>query len=128
MLGLKKDGSYNIPLLFSDNIFQKPKWYNLVKIDLYLTIILSILSIKYHFLSVWLLIPLFSNFVLHFWFKNRSFNVIRSFPFLNNLINISKKFSENNNIKYDKEVRNYIYHLNKFQNNILFASFFHILQ
>ena len=122
LLGLKKDGSYNIPLLFSDNIFQKPKWYNLVKIDLYLTIILSILSIKYHFLSVWLLIPLFSNFVLHFWFKNRSFNVIRSFPFLNNLINISKKFSDSGKIKYDKEVRNYIYHLNKFQNNILFLN------
>lgn len=122
LLGLKKDGSYNIPSLLSDNIFKKPNWYNLVKVDLYLTIILSILSIKYHFLSVWLLVPLFSNFVLHFWFKNRSFNVIRSFPFLNNLINISKKFSESDKIKFEKDIRNNIYHLSKFQNNILFLN------
>ena len=122
LLGLKKDGSYNITLLLSDNIFQKPKWYKIVKLDLYLTIVLSILSIKYHFLSVWLLVPLFSNFVLHFWFKNRSFNVIRSFPFLNTLINISKKFSESDKIKYEKDIRNNIYHLNKFQNSILFLN------
>ena len=122
LLGLKKDGSYNIPILLSDNIFQKPKWYKIVKLDLYLTIVLSILSIKYHFLSVWLLVPLFINFVLHFWFKNRSFNVIRSFPFLNTLINISKKFSESDKIKYEKDIRNNIYHLSKFQNSILFLN------
>ena len=87
---LSQGSSYSISNLFSDNIFQKPKWYNWVKLDLTITILLLLFSIKFHFLLIWLMIPLFLNFVLHFWYKNRSINIVKTLPQLNLLINVSK--------------------------------------
>jgi hypothetical protein len=119
---LSQGSSYSISNLFSDNIFQKPKWYNWVKLDLTITILLLLFSIKFHFLLIWLMIPLFLNFVLHFWYKNRSINIVKTLPQLNLLINVSKFLKSKEFIKYEGDVSQSITELKKFQSKLKYLN------
>ncbi|MDE3234828.1 MAG: DNA mismatch repair protein MutS [Bacteroidota bacterium] len=119
---LSQGSSYSISNLFGDNIFQKPKWYNWVKLDLTITILLLLFSIKFHFLLIWLMIPLFLNFVLHFWYKNRSINIVKTLPQLNLLINVSKFLKSKEFIKYEGDVSQSITELKKFQSKLKYLN------
>jgi len=119
---LSQGSSYSISNLFSDNIFRKPNWYNWVKLDLVITILLVLFSIKFNFLLMWLMIPLFLNFVLHFWYKNRSINIVKTLPQLNLLINVSKFLKSKEFIKYEGDVSQSIIELKKFQSKLKYLN------
>jgi hypothetical protein len=119
---LNQGSSYSISNLFGDNIFQKPTWYNWAKLDLIITILLLLFSIKFYFLLIWLMIPLFLNFVLHFWYKNRSINIVKTLPQLNLLINVSKFLKSKEFIKYEGDVSQSITELKKFQSKLKYLN------
>lgn len=120
--GLSKDGAYTIAGLFTGDIFEKPHWYNWVKIELAFTILLIVGSIGFHFLLIGLLIPLFINFVLHFWYKNRAFTITRTLPFLNILINTAKYLQAREYIRYGADVSENIRRLHPFQRKIRYLN------
>ena len=53
-----------------------------------------VLSVKFHVLLVWLMLPFTINVLLHLWGKNNAAEFVRSFPQLNRLIRISEVLSK----------------------------------
>ncbi len=87
---LQKHDAHYISSLLKDEIFKKPKWQWLIRIDTAVVIAMLILSVKFHVLLVWLMLPFTINMLLHLWGKNNASQFVRSFPQLHRLIKISE--------------------------------------
>ena len=91
---LDSKSAYYIPTLLEEKLIDRPSWFNILKIDSILVLLMLLLSPLYPVLLIWL-IPFFAiNLFFHFRNKNNTFQFIKSFPQLNLLINVSKKIFE----------------------------------
>jgi hypothetical protein len=123
LLKLSNNGTYFITSLLKDKLLQKPKWFNLLLLDLLIVICLVILSFKFPVLILVLIIPVTLNMFLHYWNKNNTFQFLRSFPQLNNLINVSKALIKKGDLFYDRKIDDNISNLKSFQQKVTLIKF-----
>ncbi|WP_161964290.1 MutS-related protein [Chitinophaga flava] len=91
MTTLQSNDAAYISSLLEDNLPSRPAWYNLVVASLASVVLLLVLSPRYPFLLIWLLLPLFFNVFLHYWNKNNTARFIRSIPQLHLLMELTRK-------------------------------------
>lgn len=118
LLKLNNNGAYFISSLLKDKLLEKPKWLNLLILDIFIVAILVILSFKFPALIIALIFPVTLNMFLHYWNKNNTFQFLRSFPQLNNLINVSKVLIKKGDQFYDKSIEDSISNLKSFQQKV----------
>lgn len=118
LLKLNNNGAYFISSLLKDKLLEKPKWFNLLFLDIFIVACLVILSFKFPVLIIFLFIPIALNIFLHYWNKNNTFQFLRSFPQLNNLINVSKVLVKKNEQFFDKSIEDSISNLKSFQQKV----------
>ena len=123
LLKLNNSGAYFISSLLRDKILEKPKWFNLLIVDIFVVICLIILSFKFPVLILVLIIPVTLNMFLHYWNKNNTFQFLRSFPQLNNLINVSKIIIKKGELFSDKTTEDSISNLKSFQQKVTLINF-----
>ncbi len=119
LLKLNNTGAYYITSLMRDKLLEKPTWFNLLLLDIFIVAGLVILSFKFTVLLIVLIIPVALNMFLHYWNKNNTFQFLRSFPQLNNLINVSKVLIKKGDSFYDKSVDDNISNLKSFQQKVI---------
>ena len=115
---LNNSGAYYITTLLKDKLLEKPKWVNLLILDIVILISLLILSVKFPVLLLVLILFLTLNMFLHYWNKNNTFQFLRSFPQLNNLINVSKVLVKKGDQFFDKTIDESISDLRSFQQKV----------
>lgn len=118
LLKLNNGGAYFISSLLKDKLLEKPAWFNLLFLDIFIVACLLILSFKFPVLLIVLLIPVALNLFLHYWNKGNTFQFLRSFPQLNNLINVSRVLIKRGEILYDKPTEDSISNLKPFQQQV----------
>jgi DNA mismatch repair ATPase MutS len=123
LLKLSNNGAYFISSLLKDKLLEKPKWFNLLILDIIIVTCLVILSFKFPVLILALIIPLTLNMFLHYWNKNNTFQFLRSFPQLNSLINVSKVLIKKGDLFYDKKVDDSVSNLKSFQQKVILIKF-----
>ncbi len=123
LLKLNNNGAYFISTLLNDKLLEKPKWFNLLFLDIFIVACLVVLSFKLPVLIIVLFIPITLNIFLHYWNKNNTFQFLRSFPQLNNLINVSKVLVKKNEQFFDKSIEDSISNLKSFQQKISLIKF-----
>jgi ABC-type lipoprotein export system ATPase subunit len=123
LLKLNNNGAYYISSLLGDKLLEKPKWFNLLILDIIIVVCLLILSFKFPVLILALILPISINMLLHYWNKGNTFQFLRSFPQLNNLINVSKVLLKRGELFYDKPTEDSIASLKSFQRNVTFINF-----
>ena len=115
---LNNSGAYYITALLKNNLLEKPRWLNLLILDIVILISLLILSVKFPVLLLVLILFLTLNIFLHYWNKNNTFQFLRSFPQLNNLINVSKVLVKKGDEFSDKKIEGSISDLKTFQQKV----------
>jgi DNA mismatch repair ATPase MutS len=115
---LNNSGAYYITTLLKDKILEKPKWFNLLILDIVILVSLLILSFKFPVLLLVMILFLTLNMFLHYWNKNNTFQFLRSFPQLNNLINVSKVLVKKGDEFSDKKIEESISDLKSFQQKV----------
>jgi hypothetical protein len=115
LLKLGNEDSYYISSLLGEKLLEKPSWYNLLILDIIIVTSLIVLSIKFQFLIIVLIIPVTLNLFLHYWNKGNTFQFLKSFPQLNILINVSKVLTKKGDHFSDKEVDASLSALKSFQ-------------
>ena len=123
LLKLNNNGAYFISSLLKDKLLEKPKWFNFLILDIFIVASLVILSFKFPVLIIALIFPVTLNMFLHYWNKNNTFQFLRSFPQLNNLINVSKVLIKNGDQFYDKSIEDSISNLKSFQQKVTLINF-----
>jgi DNA mismatch repair ATPase MutS len=115
LLKLNDADAYHIPSLLKPNLIKKPKWFNLLGVDIAIIICLIILSFKYQIFIIFLIVPFALNMFLHYWNKNNAIQFFRSIPQLNLLINVSRNITKKNVVFHNKLVDESISSLKQFQ-------------
>lgn len=115
---LNNRGAYYITTLLKDKLLEKPKWFNLLILDIVILVVLLILSIKFPVLLLAMILFLTLNMFLHYWNKNNTFQFLRSFPQLNNLINVSKVLVKKGDDFSDNKIERSITDLKSFQQKV----------
>src|SRR5690606_22980950 len=100
-----------------------PKWFNLLILDIIIVVGLVALSFKFPVLIIALIVPVTLNMFLHYWNKNNTFQFLRSFPQLNNLIYVSKVLIKKGDQFHDKSIEDSISNLKSFQQKVAFINF-----
>ncbi|MEI9955735.1 MAG: hypothetical protein WDM90_05355 [Ferruginibacter sp.] len=94
LTSLAHHDAYYIVNLLDNALLEKPKWSVWYIIDTVAVILMLLLSIKFHVLLIWLMIPLAVNIFLYFRGKNTTSKFSKSFQQLDNLITVSKLLTE----------------------------------
>jgi DNA mismatch repair ATPase MutS len=123
LIKLNNNGAYYISSLLKDKLLEKPKWFNLLILDIIIVAGLVALSFKFPVLIIALIVPITLNMFLHYWNKNNTFQFLRSFPQLNNLIYVSKVLIKKGNLFHDKSIEDSISNLKSFQQKVAFINF-----
>ena len=123
LIKLNNNGAYYISSLLKDKLLEKPKWFNLLILDIIIVAGLVALSFKFPVLIIALIVPVTLNIFLHYWNKNNTFQFLRSFPQLNNLIYLSKVLIKKGNQFHDKSIEHSISNLKSFQQKVAFINF-----
>jgi DNA mismatch repair ATPase MutS len=123
LIKLNNNGAYYISSLLKDKLLEKPKWFNLLILDIIFVASLVVLSFKFPVLIIALIVPVTLNMFLHYWNKNNTFQFLRSFPQLNNLINVSKVLIKKGDQFHDKSIEDSIRNLKSFQQKVAFINF-----
>ncbi len=123
LLSLNNSGAYYITTLLKDKLLEKPKWFNLLVLNLFLVVGLTILTFKFPILLIALILLVTLNMILHYWNKNNTFQYLKSFPQLNNLIQVAKRFQKKGNTFYDQAVAKSISDLKPFQRKVKLINF-----
>lgn len=123
LLKLSDDDAYHIVSLFRNTPLEKPKWLNLLVIDLVVMVALIIFSFIHPVLLIFLLLPFTINMLLHLWNKNNIFHFTWSIPQLNVLINVSKGLLNKGGQLYDRSTEESIERLKSFQRYARFIRF-----
>mgnify|MGYP000949309905 CR=1 FL=1 len=123
LIKLNNNGAYNISSLLKDKLLEKPKWFNLLILDITIVAGLMALSFKFPVLVIALIVPVTLNMFLHYWNKNNTFQFLKSFPQLNNLINVSKVLVKKGDQFYDKSIEDGVLNLKSFQQKIALINF-----
>ena len=123
LAALNRNDAYYITNLLQDKLLEKPKWANFFIADTAIVIAMLFLSLKFHVLLIWLMLPFAINLFFHYWNKKNTDKFTKSFPQLNNLINVSKLFIKKD-LPFEKtNVQQSINNLNAFQKKFKLLDF-----
>jgi hypothetical protein len=123
LLKLNHGDAYYISTLLQDKLLEKPKWFNLLILDVAITGTLAILAFQFPVLLIFLIIPITLNMFLHYWNKSNTYPFIRSFPQLNLLINVSKVLTKMDIFFRNESVDSSIANLKSFQRKAALIKF-----
>ncbi|MFM7852369.1 MAG: hypothetical protein ACKO96_10755, partial [Flammeovirgaceae bacterium] len=116
-------GAYYVASLLIEKLLERPKWINFIFIDLLVIVCLAILSFKFHVLVVFLFFLATVNMFLHYWNKNNTFQFLKSFPQLENLISVAKAILRKGEPFYDDLVAKSVKELQSFQRKAFLINF-----
>ncbi|MFM8740051.1 MAG: hypothetical protein ACKOC0_07570, partial [Cytophagales bacterium] len=119
LLRLNNVAAYSISNLLKESLLIKPKWFWLLKLNLLAIAVCSSLSLWYDVFIVALIFPLTINAFVHYWNKSNTFQFSRSFPQLNNLIEVAKLILKSDAVFFDSNVDGGIRELSPFQRKLL---------
>lgn len=122
LIKLSADDAYHISSLFRKTFLEKPKWFNLLVLDLVAIFGLIMLSFKFQILLIFLLIPFTINMVIHLWNKNNTFHFAWSIPQLTILIDVSRELLKNN-VLFNKPAEESVAKMQSFQRYARFIRF-----
>ena len=115
--------AYHLQSLFSEEQMAKPKWYNLLFLNLTVIICLIVLSFKYPVCLLFLLIPITISLIVHFWNKNNTLVYMQSLPQLNQLMVVAKELNQSNPELHQEEVTDALGKLKGFKRKYSLISF-----
>ncbi len=116
LLKLSNKDAYYISSLIGDRfLLEKPKWLNLLVLDMVVVIGLLILSFQFPGLLIILIFPFTLNMFLHYLNKSKTFQFTRSIPQLNLLVNVAKRLIKKSDLFHHKAVEDSIADLRSFQ-------------
>jgi DNA mismatch repair ATPase MutS len=123
LAALNHHDAYYITNLLQDKLLEKPKWAYLFIVDTFIVIAMLVLSVKFHVLLIWLMLPFSLNLFFHYWNKKNTGKFTKSFPQLNSLINVSKLFIKKD-LPFEKtSVQKSINNLKRFQRKFKLLDF-----
>jgi DNA mismatch repair ATPase MutS len=120
---LNSHNAYYITTLLNETLLEQPKWAKFFILDTVVVILMLILSIKFHILLIWLMIPLALNLLLHFKNRENTAKFIKSFPQLNTLINVSNLFIKKDIPFQKNDIQQNIENLKGFKRKFKFLNF-----
>jgi hypothetical protein len=120
---LSHHDAYYITTLLDSSVLQKPKWTALYILDTIAVVVLLLLSFKFPAVLLWLMAPLALNIFLYFRNKNTTAKFSKSFPQLNNLINIARALTKQNIPFEKKDSKKSIESLSGFQRKFRLLNF-----
>jgi DNA mismatch repair ATPase MutS len=123
LLPLNHHDAYYLTNLLHPDLLQKPKWAKLFIADTVIVIAMLLLAIPFPVLLLWLMLPLAINIFLYFRYKNITAKFNKSFPQLNNLINVAKIFIKKDLPFENTNIKKSINHLKGFQRKHKVISF-----
>lgn len=115
---LKLSGADFVCSLLEEKISKHPNWLKYYPLNILLVVVLFLFGFLYPVLWVTLIVPLTINTFLHFWNREQTYRVIRSFPQLNLLIDVSKNLSGKGDLRADKMVHESIAELAPLQGQL----------
>lgn len=115
--------AYHIQSLFSQEQLIKPKWYNLLFINLTAIFCLITLSFKYPVCLLFLLIPISISLIVHFWNKNNTMVYMQSIPQLNTLIAVAQELNKSHRVLNQEPIKGAIHDLRGFKRKSSLISF-----
>jgi len=124
LMKLKHDDAYFIPTLLNGDLLEKPKWHKYLLLNIFTIIILIALSFKFPVLIIALLFLFTLNMFIHYWNKNNTFQFLRSFPQLNNLIHVSKTLITKDAFLYRPSIDENIAGFKPFQKQLRFINLY----
>lgn len=119
---LSNNEAYAIPFLLKENPFNKPKWIKLIFLDIIILVSFMILSFKFPALIIALIILALFNVFFQDWNKKDTFQLAKSLPELNNLINVSKGLQKMGGSFVNPTVQDSIKSLRSFQHKAYLIS------
>lgn len=120
---LNNNGAFFIASLLRDRLLEKPKWFNLLYLNVIVLGILLVISFQFPILIIALILVVTLNMFLHYWNRGRAFRFIQSFPQLNNLIIVAETLLKTNILFHDQQVKEGIGKLKPFQQTVLLLKF-----
>ena len=123
LLKLNNTDVYYISTLLQENLLERPNWLKYLKLDLILIALLIPLTFKFPFLFVVILLIFSFNLLLHYSNKTNALQFIKSFPQLDNLINVSKILIKIDRLPHDQTIENHIKNLKPFQRKLNLINF-----
>ena len=118
LLKLNNTDVYYISTLLQENLLERPNWLKYLKLDLILIALLIPLTFKFPFLFVVILLIFSFNLLLHYSNKTNALQFIKSFPQLDNLVNVSKILVKIDKFPHDQTIENHIKNLKPFQQKL----------
>lgn len=118
LLKLNNNNAYYISSLLEGRLLKRPKWLDLLIINVLTVVVLLALSAVYPVLLIVLIIPVTINMFIHYWNKNNAFQFVNSFPQLNLLVNVSKTIANKNSLFTNTLVQESISSLRPFQQKL----------
>jgi DNA mismatch repair ATPase MutS len=123
LLRLTNADVYYISTLLQESLLERPKWLKYLKFEIFLVVILLLLTVKFPSLFLLILLIFSFNLLLHYWNKVNGLKFIKSFPQLNTLINVSKILLETDKIPNDSSIESHIKNLRPFQKKLNLINF-----
>jgi hypothetical protein len=123
LLKLSHTDNYYISTLLQENLLERPKWLKYLKFDLVLLLLVFLISFKVPALFIVVLSIISFNLLLHYWSKTNALQFIKSFPQLNNLVNVSRILTRKDKLPVDKSLMFHIQNLGPFSTKIKFLKF-----
>lgn len=123
LLKLSHTDNYYISTLLQENLLERPKWLKYLKFDLVLLLLVFLISFKVPALFIVVLSIISFNLLLHYWSKTNALQFIKSFPQLNNLVNVSRILTRKDKLPVDKSLMFHIQNLGPFQRKLNFLNF-----
>ena len=88
---LNTSGAYFITSLLEEKNFGKPKWLKYLPLSLVVLLVLFLLGLKNPIFFILMVIPLSANVIIHYWHRESIYQLSKSFPQLNLLIDVAEK-------------------------------------
>jgi DNA mismatch repair ATPase MutS len=123
LLKLSDYDAYYISSLLKGGFLPKPKWFNLVILNVSIISCLIILSFKFIGLIIVLILPITINMFIHFYNKQITIQFTRSVPQLNLLITVSQELMKKGGLFHDKAVAESIANLKSFKQSARWVRF-----
>jgi len=115
LMRLNTPGAYFISSLLEETTFGRPKWLQFLPLSLVVLFVLFLLGLKNPIFFILMVIPLSANVIIHYWHRESIYQLSKSFPQLNLLIDVAENVLSNDNHLKKEMVNESLLHLKPFQ-------------
>lgn len=118
LLNLASNDVYQLATLFRPTYLKRPKWLKFTRINILLSMLSLVLSIKFPVMLIVLMFSLAANIIVHYWNKKNIYHYILSFSQLNTTIDVCDRILQMGPRFENTSVRNGVAALRPFQLNL----------